>query len=266
MVVTSLYADLGPDYDRTRRAEPAIVRQLFKLLDFQPEHTCVDIACGTGNYTIALSALQIRMSGVDAEPAMIAQARSKAPTIDWHVSEASSLPFADRSLHGATCILALHHMTSILPQVFREAFRILLDSGRFCIFTADPAQIQRYWLREYFPRLIEQSADSMPSVSTVKALLQDAGFSDVISIPYWIEENPVDLFLYAGKHHPEFYLDPAVRTGISSFANASPDELQEGLTRLPADVATGRFKRLKDQMGDGSLPGDYLFVTAHKSP
>lgn len=81
-----MYADLGPAYDRTRRAEPAIVRRLFDLLDIAPEHTCVDVACGTGNYTIALSALQIRISGVDAEPAMIAQARSKAPTIDWHVS------------------------------------------------------------------------------------------------------------------------------------------------------------------------------------
>ncbi len=259
-----LYADLGPAYDLTRRAEPAIVEQLFNLLDVMPGHRCVDIACGTGNYAIALSALGIQMTGVDAEPAMIAQARSKAPDIDWHVADAAALPFPGRSVHGATCVLALHHMASVLPQVFHEAHRIL-DGGRFCMFTADPDQIRRYWLRAYFPNLIAQAAESMPTLSSVIGLLHNVGFSDIESIPYWVEPHPVDLFLYSGKHHPEFYLDYAVRRGISSFADIKSDELEAGLQHLRADVVSGRFESLQRDVRDGPIPGDYVFVSARKS-
>jgi hypothetical protein len=82
----------------------------------------------------------------------------------------------------------------------------------------------------------------MPSVTHVIALLQDAGFTDVVSTPYWVERSPVDLFLYAGKHHPELYLDPEVRRGISSFASVKPGELAAGLDRLQADIGSGKFR------------------------
>ena len=50
-----------------------------------------------------------------------------------------------------------------------------------------------------------------------------------------------DHFLYCGKHRPELYFDPAIRAGISSFADlCEPEEVTEGLARLRADLDAGR--------------------------
>ena len=70
-----------------------------------------------------------------------------------------------------------------------------------------------------------------------------------------------DRFLFCGKYRPELYFDPAIRAGISSFANlCEPEELEAGLTRLREDLDAGRTPR-PDPDGD-EAPGDYLLLVA----
>lgn len=259
----SLYDEVGGHYDRTRRADPVIAGRLYELLQPEPGQICLDIGCGTGNYTIALAQLGLAMTGVDASAAMIAQARAKAPEIPWHVADATQLPFPDRSMAGATCVLAVHHMAPVLSEVFSEAFRVL-DDGRLCIFTADPEQIRGYWLRRYFPELIERAARAMPTVSGVCSLLRSVGFTDVTATPYEVTADLADLFLYAGKHRPSLYLDPAVRAGMSSFATADSSEIESGLARLEDDIATSRVAEVLEGIRPGAVTGDYMFISAAK--
>lgn len=259
-----LYEGLGPGYDKTRRADPTIAARLYEFLDLRPGQTCLDIACGTGNYAIALSRLGLAVSGVDASPSMIRQAQSKAPRLSWRIADATSLPFPDRSQAGAILVLALHHMADVLPDVFAEAYRVL-DGGRFCIFTADPAQIRSYWLRRYFPDLIERSATEMPDVRTVTDLLRAAGFPRVATAPYQVAPDVADLFLYAGKHRPWLYLRPDVRAGISSFAKSDPRELEAGIAHLREDIANGNMAEAFAQAPGSPYPGDYTFVLARKT-
>ena len=76
-----------------------------------------------------------------------------------------------------------------------------------------------------------------------------------------LPEQPVDLFLYSGKHQPHLYLDERVRANISSFANlADPDELGAGVERLKQDLARGRFEQATAEYED--VGGDYLFIAA----
>jgi len=254
-----LYESIAPTYDRTRRADPRIAAELLQCLALRPGRACVDIACGTGNYTIALRERGLCMVGVDSSPEMLAEARAKAPNVAWHLADAAQLPFRDGSQDGATCVLAIHHMADRLDEALGDAWRVLAPGGGLCIFTADPAQIRCYWLRRYFPDMVERSAEGMPPVADLARRLARIGFRDVDTLPYRVPEDPVDLFLYAGKHRPDLYLDAGVRAGISSFARADPRELHAGLERLARDVTLGRAPA--PDAGDG---GDYVFLVARK--
>ncbi|MGC1341907.1 MAG: hypothetical protein WA854_06255, partial [Candidatus Binataceae bacterium] len=68
-------------------------------------------------------------------------------------------------------------------------------------------------------------------------------------------------FLYCGKNKPELYLDPKVRSGISSFANA-PDEgeITRGAARLEEDIRSGRIQEVTRSYAWAG--GDYMFTVA----
>ncbi len=60
----------------------------------------LDVGCGTGALALAAAAIVGpggRVSGLDANPEMLAVARSKPAAIDWHEGRAEALPFAEAS-------------------------------------------------------------------------------------------------------------------------------------------------------------------------
>jgi ubiquinone/menaquinone biosynthesis C-methylase UbiE len=257
-----LYDQIGSTYGGTRRADPAITHELFRLLNDGINSRFLDLACGTGNYTCALAALSGNWHGTDISEVMLKQAVEKNPSIEWKVSSAESLPYQDGLFDGIVCSLAIHHFSE-LGRPFREVWRVL-NNGRFVIFTAFPEQMQSYWLCHYFPEMMRRSCQKMPSRQSVTAALELAGFGIEQVIPFFVTNQLQDLFLYSGKERPEFYLDPATRANISSFASlCSAEELQQGILALRADIETGRFREVSQQYQ--STLGDYAFIVAGKS-
>lgn len=47
----------------------------------------LDAGCGTGRVAIELSRRGLAVSGIDADPAMLATAREKAPALDWRLGD-----------------------------------------------------------------------------------------------------------------------------------------------------------------------------------
>ncbi|MEH2409064.1 class I SAM-dependent methyltransferase [Nostoc sp.] len=257
----AVYQQIGKGYDLTRRADPDIAVQLAKHLQVKLDSSYLDVACGTGNYTLALTKHGGAWHGVDQSKQMIDAAINKSNVVAWQVAEAEKLPYADGSFSGVLCTLAIHHFAALSP-VFREIYRVLA-AGRFVLFTATPEQMSKYWLVKYFPEAIHKSAEQMPTLEKLRYALNDVGFNSVNIEPYSISENLQDLFLYSGKHRPEIYLDENVRSGISTFALlASADEIATGCQRLAADINTGRITEIVNKYENNQ--GDYLFVIADK--
>ena len=259
----ALYDSIGRSYDTTRRADRDITNHLARHLNLRPDARYLDVASGTGNYTVALQNLGGQMHGLELASTMLDKARLKSDRVRWVQGNAESLPFADRSFDGATCTLAIHHMKDT-RSVFAEVFRVIA-SGRFVIFTADHAQIEGYWLKEYFPNAIAASLKQMPSADAVVHHLKLAGFTAVETEPWEVPRDLQDWFLYAGKYRPEIYLDPAVRAGTSFFAQglATPEETDTGCDKLADDIKSGRFEKVAEKYHHNL--GDYLFVTATKA-
>lgn len=255
-----LYDRIGVGYDTSRRADPGIVRQLVELLTVEPGARCLDVACGTGNYTSALAETGLQMHGVDVSSTMLAAARAKATAVQWVGADAAALPFADGRFDAAVCTMALHHFRQP-AAVFREIARVLRQDARVAFLTAAREQMRCYWLNEYFPEAMEASIVQMPPLDQSIIGLLGAGFSQVTAVPFFVTPELQDLFLYAGKYRPTLYLDPGVRAGISTFANlASPAEVERGCARLASDLASGRFERVLEASEHGT--GDYLFLAA----
>lgn len=261
MVNKALYDLIGRDYDTTRQADPHITHRLVDLLQITPGGSYLDLACGTGNYTGALAACAGNMVGIDRSPGMIQTAMAKARSIGWCIGDAESLPFPDGAFDGALCTLAIHHFPR--PEAaYAEVFRVL-HTGRFLIFTATPEQMRCYWLNAYFPTAMAASIAHMPTFQATVAQLQRAGFPGITCEPYAVRDDLRDLFLYSGKHYPALYLDPRVRSGISTFATApNSGEIEKGCARLARDIESGEIERVRAAYEHAS--GDYLFVVAEK--
>jgi SAM-dependent methyltransferase len=222
----------------------------------------LDVACGTGNYTVALANQGLVMHGLDISPTMLQSAQAKSGLVRWCLGDATALPFAGGSFPGVVCTLAIHHFPALEPA-FREAFRVLKKGGRFVLFTQTPEQMRGTWLDRYFPSMMRRALEGMPSLDAISDALRGAGFTSIATDLYEVADDLQDLFLYSGKHRPWLYLDPAVRAGISFFAMQDDQpEVEEGCRALAADIASGKIAEVMASYQHDR--GDYLFVIAGK--
>jgi SAM-dependent methyltransferase len=258
----AVYDEIGAGYDDTRKADPYIASRIIHYLDVRDQGPYLDVACGTGNYTVAMAAqTNAVFYGIDVSEYMIETARGKSRSIQWSIGDANSMPYEDNTFSGATCVLAVHHFKD-LEGALNEVFRVL-SRGRLVIFTSDKKQMEGYWLNEYFPETMRASTANMPDVEEVSLALKTAGFENIVTEIYEVKPDLQDWFMYCGKHRPEMYLDPEIRKGSSGFAIfANRDEVEKGLETLSSDIASGRIREVIESYRNDD--GDYLFIAASK--
>jgi ubiquinone/menaquinone biosynthesis C-methylase UbiE len=252
------YNITGKNYNYTRKADRYLVDLMRTMLNPKQGLTYLDIGCGTGNYTIALSEGGFEFRGVDPSTVMLHEAKEKESAIIWTLGRAEQIPYEDQMFSGAVASLTLHHWSN-LQQGFLEIYRTLKPKSNFIVFTATPEQMQNYWLNHYFPEMMNKSVTQMPSLQEIMNAACDAGFKLSLSLEYFVKMNVQDLFLYSGKHRPSMYLDRVVRSNISSFATLSNDvEIAQGLAKLSSDIETREFRDVKNLFDEHM--GDYLLL------
>lgn len=256
MSTQALYDTIGTGYDGSRRADPRIADELFRLLAVLPGTSVLDVGCGTGNYTRELAARGLAMTGLEPSEEMLSRARTKSEAITWVPGQAEALPFADGAFAAVVTTLTIHHMKD-RPRAFAEIHRVLKPAGRFAIFAALAELTGAYWLRHYFPRTIAGE----PSRADIELYLRGAGFTQLQVAPWQVPPDIVDLFWYAGKDRPELYFDARFRNGISSFRLHCPaDELESGLAQLRRDLDSGRWRDIRASVENNI--GDYCFFVS----
>lgn len=257
------YDQIGDGYNHTRSADPYLVSRLLDLLAPASGHTYLDIGCGTGNYTKALSKSGLKMIGIDPSIKMLNLAQRSTSEIDWRVGSAEAIPIGDEAVHGVVATLTTHHWRD-LKAGFAEVARVLKPGGNFVLFTSTPHLMRRYWLMQYFPEMMLHSMEVMPSLERTMLALSPTSIQVCNVEAYDIKSTLTDQFLYAGKHQPERYLDPQFRQGISSFRLfADSTELVSGLTQLETDIASGKWQQIRKNFQHQE--GDYVFLVGRKA-
>ena len=257
------YDKIGINYNQTRKADKYISERLVFHLKPENHKRYLDLGCGTGNYTIELFNKGISIIGIDPSETMILKAKSKVSQIDWIIGTAEDTGLNNESIDGLICCLTIHHWTDLIAA-FKEINRILKKNGRFIIFTATPNQMEGYWLNHYFPQMLYESRQQMPSLEIVIKGLENAGFEKIMTEKYFVKQDLQDSFLYCGKQRPELYMKPEIRKGISSFADlAKKIEIESGLFKLTKDIESGNINSIIDKYENEK--GDYLFIIGTKA-
>jgi ubiquinone/menaquinone biosynthesis C-methylase UbiE len=258
-----LYDSIGKKYNTTRSADPYLTGRLFNLLSPKEEGHYLDIGCGTANYLTALSKYKLKFTGVDPSETMLGKARDKGNHASFVCAHAESLPFADNTFDGGIATFTLHHWTD-KKKGLEEVNRVLKYGSRLVFLSFAGEQMRGYWLNEYFPKMMKQSWELLPELPEMEQLLNDTGFQLSLTEKYFIHDELQDHFLYAHKRQPERYLDENVRQNMSAFsAICTPEELKNGLSKLEADILSGRIKDIMDQYENDK--GDYVFLVAEKA-
>jgi ubiquinone/menaquinone biosynthesis C-methylase UbiE len=258
----AVYDQIGTGYNTTRHADPYIVNQIQELLALTPAMTCLDIGCGTGNYTTAISRIGLEILGIDPSEKMLSEAKAKNPLLNVLVGTAEAIPVANHVFDAILATLTIHHWID-LYKAFSELFRVSKANASVLIFTAEPEQMKTYWLNHYFPEMMQASIKQMPANALLMDAIEKSGFEIKRLQPYHIQNDLQDLFLYSGKNKPRIYFDAEVRTNISSFSLlAHQQEINTGLKQLKSDLKSDHFSLIQKSYQD--IIGDYCFMLLQK--
>ena len=132
------YSEWASGYDRPDNpivmAEERVVQE---MLDASPTGAALDAACGTGRWALYLASRGHAVTGIDATPEMLEQARGKVPTGHFERGDLAALPLAPGSFDIAVCALALTHCIELGPPI-GELARVVRSGGRVVVSDVHP--------------------------------------------------------------------------------------------------------------------------------
>ncbi|MFD2589164.1 class I SAM-dependent methyltransferase [Croceitalea marina] len=256
------YDKIGVGYNRTRKPDTFLTQRMLQHLSPNQDGIYLDIGCGTGNYTKEFQKRGFNFIGIDPSEKMLEKARFENNLVDWRLGSAENTRLQSNSVDGIIGSLTIHHWTN-LQDGFLELNRVLKPNGKIVIFTATPEQMEGYWLNHYFPKVLSDAMIQMPSFEVIKTAMNFGGFKITSTDKYFIQPDLEDKFLYCGKHNPELYFDTQIRSGISSFASlTNQDEVEQGLTKLRADIDSGKIEGIIENYENNH--GDYMYIIGEK--
>lgn len=111
---------------------PVVIRKISKALTFgEPVSVALDVACGTGKSSVALTEIASQVIGVDSSAEMLARTPSHE-RIEYVEAAAENLPFDTDSFDLVTVASAFHWFDR--ARFLSEARRVLRASGWLVIY------------------------------------------------------------------------------------------------------------------------------------
>jgi len=112
-------------------------RDLFVRLLPPTRARTLDLGCGEGRLARDLTELGYEVVAVDASPTMVSAAREAAPDMEIHHADAAALPLPDSSFELVLAFMSLQDTNDLVGAV-REATRVLVSGGHFCLAIVHP--------------------------------------------------------------------------------------------------------------------------------
>lgn len=239
-----LYDKIGVDYAKLRQPDVRIAAVIHRALG--KARSVLNVGAGTGSYEPTdrtVTALEPSIEMINQRPPELARA---------HQGVAEHLPFAGDAFDAAMAVLTVHHWSSIKTGLL-EMRRVARH--RAVILTFDPAS-PYFWLADYIPEIITLDQPIMPKLDIFAEILGETTV-EIVPVPH----DCTDGFLGAYWRRPHAYLDPDVRSAISTFAKL--DGVSGPLQRLEDDLASGVWeKRYGNIVEAESLDVGYRLIVA----
>lgn len=171
-------------------------------------------------------------------------------------ASAMALPFASGAFDAAMAVLTVHHWSD-QQRGLHEMRRV--SRGTVVILTWDPEHAG-FWLTDYFPDLLHIDRGLFPTTAQFEQVL---GPVRVVSVP--IPHDCTDGFMAAYWRRPRAYLDPRVRSAISTFAKMQ--NIEPVLAKLETDLDSGEWEQRYSEILDcKQLDLGYRLIVAAAPP
>lgn len=220
------YGTIGRGYTYYRRPDPAIESAIVEALG--DAATVVNVGAGAGSYEPRDRAV----TAVEPSASMRAQRPASLPVaLD---ATAEQLPFASGSFEAAMTTFSVHQWGDLAAGL-AELRRVA--TGPVAVLTCDPDVLDRFWLADYAPEVIETEARRYPRPALIAELL--GGETTVTTVP--IPLDCTDGFGEAYYGRPELLLDPGARLANSAWSFVGPEVEERFERRLRDDLASGAW-------------------------
>ena len=219
------YGTIGVDYASYRQPDPAILAAVSEALGSAV--TVLNVGAGAGSY-------EPRDRDVSAvEPSATMRAQRPDDLVDAIDASAEDLPFGDDTFDAAMATFTVHQWADLAAGM-REMRRV--TTGPCVVLTCDPSLLDRFWLAEYAPEVIETEARRYPDPAVVAELLGGGEASPVL-----IPLTCTDGFGEAYYGRPEALLDPGARRANSAWSFVDPAVHTRFEHELGSDLESGRW-------------------------
>ena len=220
--------NLPAGYDRARDHGPELLSlwmdAIASHLDRPRAGRILDLGCGTGRFTTALSdRFDADVVGVDPSAKMLARANEKRRSrrVLYTRGSAEAIPLPSHSVDLVFMSMSFHHFTDPVAAA-RECHRVVRDGGRVFVRTGTREQIHSYPYVRFFPSSPGIIRDTLPDVAGLRQVFATAGFACVSAalIEQTIAPN------WAA------YAEKLSAGGDSVLARMSRPELEDGLAAV----------------------------------
>lgn len=232
------YDEQARTYDRTRGASPTVLRAITGAIGPAAGRSLLDLAGGTGNYSQALMARGYRVTVVDANASMLANADRKLGPGHVVRADVAALPFGGRSFDTAVMVNAMHLLDDPLAAL-RQAKRVL-RGGPLAVTAFTKENLAALFVYGYFG--LEHPITPRPPAAEVLAQFREAGFSDVTAEPY-VYTDTADGSLNALHTNAMHLAGPAYLRNTSFWHRLDEETRRTGLEALARDLRSGVLER-----------------------
>jgi SAM-dependent methyltransferase len=119
-------------------------REAFFALVPAPAGRTLEVGCGEGRVSRDLGGRGHRVTGLDPSPTLLRAAAERDPAGEYVAGTAEALPFADVTFDLVVAYNVLMDVDD-MPAAVREAARVLVPSGRFCVCVTHPLADAGTW-------------------------------------------------------------------------------------------------------------------------
>lgn len=220
------YGAIGGAYRSYRLPDPRIERAIWDRLG--DARSVLNIGAGAGSYEPTDRAV----TPVEPSATMRAQRPAHlAPAID---AVAEKLPFADKSFDTSMGVFTIHQWSDLAAGL-AELRRV--TRRRIVLMSCEPSEVQRFWLNDYAPGVLEAEARRYPSRDAIASALGARVEAFAVPIPLDCRDG----FNEAYYGRPDMLLDPAARQSCSAWSFVAADVATDYVARLARDLASGAW-------------------------
>jgi ubiquinone/menaquinone biosynthesis C-methylase UbiE len=173
-------------YDESHGFVSKYGEDLIDLLAPQKGESILDVGCGTGDLVNSLSELECSVIGIDKSTNMIQQARTKYPTIPFHVMDVLELDYKNE--FDAVFSNATLHWVKQPKDALQAIYNALKNGGRFVAEFGGQGNVAMITdeIRQQFKRkgIQYESPWYFPSIGQYTSLMEEVGFRVTLAVHY----------------------------------------------------------------------------------